>query len=37
VLVRVVLPAGTPTQRVVVWFSTGDRPPPPVTPLEEWR
>ena len=37
VLIRVVLPAGAPTQRVVVWFSTGDRPPPPVTPLEEWR
>ena len=37
VMVRVVLPSGEPAQRVVVWFSTGDRPPPPVTPLETWR
>ena len=37
VIVRVVLPAAESSHRVVVWFTTGDRPPPPVTPLETWR
>jgi Heparinase II/III-like protein len=37
VIVRVVLPAGEPVVRAVVWFTTGDRPPPAVTPLEAWQ
>jgi len=36
VIVRVVLPAGESSRRVAIWFTTGDRPPPTVTPLETW-
>ena len=37
VIVRVVLPAAESSHRVAIWFTTGDRTPPPVTPLETWR
>lgn len=36
-LLRVTLPAGLQRQRVVVWFSTGDRPPPATMPLDQWK
>lgn len=36
-VVKVALPAALARQRVVVWFSTGDRPPPAVTPLDAWQ
>ncbi len=36
-MIRVEWPVTASRQRVVVWFSTGDRPPPPVTALEEWK
>ncbi len=37
VIVRLVLPPGEASLRAVVWFTTGDRPAPAVTPLEAWQ
>jgi hypothetical protein len=37
VMVRVSLRGGASSHRVAVWFSTGDRRAPPVTPLDAWR
>lgn len=31
------VPRRAATTRIVVWLSTGDRPAPPVTPLDSWR